>query len=65
MYWNVDNIAATFEKLISMHAKEYQPITPCGDKRLVTTAVVDPFGNVLRIMYNPRYVDVLHAGEPA
>jgi catechol 2,3-dioxygenase-like lactoylglutathione lyase family enzyme len=28
MYWHVDDIAATFEKLLSMGAREYQPITP-------------------------------------
>jgi predicted enzyme related to lactoylglutathione lyase len=59
MYWHVDNVAATFEKLLSMGASEYQPITPRGDKGFVTAAVVDPFGNVLGIMYNPHYVDVL------
>jgi hypothetical protein len=46
MYWHVDDIAATFEKLLLMGAREYQPITPRGDKGFVTAAVVDPFGNV-------------------
>ena len=27
-----DDVAATFEKLLSMGAKEYQPITPRGDQ---------------------------------
>jgi predicted enzyme related to lactoylglutathione lyase len=58
-YWHVDDIAATFERLLSMGAKEYQPITPRGDKGFVTAAVVDPFGNVLGIMYNPHYVEIL------
>ena len=60
-YWHVDDIAATFEKLLAMGAKEYQPITPRGDKGFVTAAVVDPFGNVLGIMYNPHYVETLRS----
>ena len=59
MYWHVDDIAATFERLLSMGAKEYQPITPRGDKGFVTAAVLDPFGNVLGIMYNPHYLENL------
>jgi predicted enzyme related to lactoylglutathione lyase len=59
MYWHVDDIAATFEKLLSMGAREYQPITPRGGKGFVTAAVVDPFGNVLGIMHNPHYLEML------
>jgi hypothetical protein len=28
-------------------------------------AVVDPFGNVLGIMYNPHYVEILRSRGPA
>jgi predicted enzyme related to lactoylglutathione lyase len=59
MHWHVDDVAATFEKLTSMGATEYQPITPRGDTGFVTAAVVDPFGNVLGIMYNPHYLEML------
>jgi predicted enzyme related to lactoylglutathione lyase len=65
MYWHVDDIAATFQKLLSMGAKEYQPIIPRGDQGFVTAAVTDPFGNVLGIMYNPHYLDMLRADRPA
>jgi predicted enzyme related to lactoylglutathione lyase len=58
MYWHVDDIAAAFEKLLSMGATEYQPITPRGDQGFVTASVVDPFGNVLGVMYNPHYVEI-------
>jgi predicted enzyme related to lactoylglutathione lyase len=61
MYWHVDDIAAAFEKLLSMGATEYQPITPRGDQGFVTASVVDPFGNVLGIMYNPHYVEIVRA----
>ena len=59
MYWHVDDIEAAFEKLLSMGATQYQPITPRGDKGFVTAAVVDPFGNVLGVMFNPHYVQML------
>ena len=44
-----------------MGAKEYQPVTPRGDQGFVTAAVVDPFGNVLGIMYNPHYLEILQS----
>ena len=65
MYWHVDDVAAAFEKLLSMGAKEYQPITPRGDKGFVTAAVVDPFGNVLGIMYNPHYLETVESSGNA
>jgi hypothetical protein len=48
-----------------MGANEYQPITPRGDQGFVTAAVVDPFGNVLGIMYNPHYVETLKSSGKA
>jgi predicted enzyme related to lactoylglutathione lyase len=58
MYWHVDDLEATVERLLSLGAKEYEPITPRGTTGFVTASVVDPFGNVLGVMYNPHYVDV-------
>lgn len=59
MHWHVDDLEATVERLLSMGAKEYQPITSHGPAGFVTAAVVDPFGNVLGVMYNPHYLDVV------
>src|SRR2546423_1903905 len=59
MYWHVDDLDATVRRLLSMGAREYQPITPRGTAGFVTAAVVDPFGNVLGVMYNPHYLDVV------
>ncbi len=64
MYWHVDDIEAAFNRLLSMGAKEYEPITPRGSEsatapEFVTASVVDPFGNVLGIMYNPHYLEIL------
>jgi predicted enzyme related to lactoylglutathione lyase len=64
-YWHVDDVAATFQKLLSMGAKEYQPITPWGEEGFVTASVVDPFGNLLGIMYNPHYLEILQSSGRA
>ncbi len=58
MHWHVDDLEATMARLIALGAHEYQPITPRGEG-FVTAAVIDPFGNVLGVMYNPNYVEVL------
>jgi predicted enzyme related to lactoylglutathione lyase len=59
VYWHVDDIEAAFERLLSLGAREHQPITPRGEAGFVTASAIDPFGNVLGIMYNPHYLDVL------
>jgi predicted enzyme related to lactoylglutathione lyase len=51
MYWHVDDLQNTFERLIALGAKEHQKITVRGDG-FVTASVIDPFGNVLGIMSN-------------
>ena len=58
MHWYVDDLDATVERLLA-GCQEYQPITPHGDEGFITAAVVDPFGNVLGVMKNPHYVEVL------
>ena len=58
VYWHVDNVHATFEKLLSLGAREYQAPIERG-KGFFTASVVDPFGNILGIMYNQHYLDVL------
>ena len=63
MHWHVDDLAGTLDRLLSLGAKEYQPITPHGEG-FDTASVIDPFGNVLGIMYNPHYLEIL-AAKPA
>ncbi|MFD1631022.1 hypothetical protein [Pseudopedobacter beijingensis] len=41
-----------------MGAAMFDPITPRGDSGFVTAAVIDPFGNILGLMYNPHYLDM-------
>jgi predicted enzyme related to lactoylglutathione lyase len=65
MHWHVDDIHATVQRLLSMGAKEYLPITAHGDAGFVTASVVDPFGNVLGVMYNPHYLEILASTKRA
>jgi predicted enzyme related to lactoylglutathione lyase len=63
MQWHVDDLRATLDRLISLGAKELEGITPRGDG-FVTASVVDPFGNVIGIMTNPHYLEVLATTQP-
>lgn len=64
VYWHVDDLPATLEKLLSMGAQTHQAITHRG-AGFITASVVDPFGNILGIMYNPHYLEVLGATKKA
>lgn len=62
MHWHVDDLAGTVARLLELGATEYQPITHHGDGAGFSTAsVVDPFGNVLGVMHNPHYLEMLAA----
>ena len=60
-HWHVDDLKATLDRLITMGATEYLPITDHsqGKGTFVTASVADPFGNVLGIMTNIHYLDIL------
>ncbi|MEU7034206.1 VOC family protein [Streptomyces sp. NPDC046237] len=60
VYWHVDDVRATLDRLLSLGAEEYEPLTPRGPG-FVTASVTDPFGNVLGVMENQHYLDVLAA----
>lgn len=60
LLWHVDDIEAAFEQLKARGAKEYDPITK-RESGFVTASVIDPFGNILGIMYNPHYVEQLRS----
>lgn len=65
MYWHVDDLGDTMDRLLSMGAAEHEPITARGDSGFVTASVVDPFGNILGVMTNPHYLEVLASGKDA
>ncbi|WP_182908135.1 VOC family protein [Microbispora sp. H13382] len=58
VYWHVDDVAASLGRLLSMGAKQHEAPTERGPG-FVTASVTDPFGNVLGIMYNAHYLEVL------
>lgn len=58
VFWHVDDLPAALQTLLTKGAVEYQPITERGHG-FATASVVDPFGNVLGIMSNPHYLQIL------
>ena len=59
VYWHVDDVAAALEKVKAMGANEFEPLTKRGESGFITASVLDPFGNILGIMYNPHYLEIL------
>jgi predicted enzyme related to lactoylglutathione lyase len=62
LFWHVDDVRATLGRLLSMGAAEHDPLTE-REAGFVTASVVDPFGNVLGVMYNPHYLEMLGTRE--
>ena len=60
MYWHVDDVAGAVDRLLSMGATEYQPIVH-RESGWITASVVDPFGNILGLIYNPHYLEILES----
>jgi predicted enzyme related to lactoylglutathione lyase len=62
LYWHVDDLDATLDRLKELGATEYEGRKERGPG-FTTASVVDPFGNILGIMSNVHYLQVL--GEKA
>jgi len=58
-YWAVDDLEDAVERAVAMGAKEFQPITDRGGLGFRTASVADPFGNILGLMANPHYMEML------
>lgn len=65
LYWHVDDLDAALARLKAAGAVEYEPVTPRGDSGFVTASVIDPFGNVLGLMRNPHYLEILAEASQA
>lgn len=63
VYWHVDDVVKTVAQVLSMGAKQLEAPQDRGSG-FVTATVVDPFGNILGIMYNPHYVEMLASRTP-
>lgn len=62
VYWHVDDLSRALDRVVSMGAKVLEGVRDRG-QGFVTASVIDPFGNVLGLMFNPHYLDVLGAGR--
>ena len=62
VYWAVDDVPAMLERLITLGAKQHQPPRDFG-AGFIGASVIDPFGNILGIMYNQHYLAVLGAAK--
>ncbi|GAA1554383.1 VOC family protein [Kribbella sancticallisti] len=59
IYWHTDDLEGTVERLLSLGATLNESITARGDTGFRTASVVDPFGNIIGVMYNPHYLEIL------
>jgi predicted enzyme related to lactoylglutathione lyase len=57
-YWHVDDVDAALRRLTALGATIREHPRDRGHG-FVTATVTDPFDNVLGVMFNPHYVDVL------
>ncbi len=58
LFWHVDDVPGTVQRLLDLGATTYEPVTERGTG-FVTASVVDPFGNVLGVMHNPHYLQMV------
>ena len=63
VYWHVDDVNAALDKAVAMGATQLEAPQDRGDGFITATAV-DPFGNILGIMYNPHYLEILTSFKP-
>jgi predicted enzyme related to lactoylglutathione lyase len=61
IFWHVDDVTAAVERLLALGATMNEEITE-REAGFVTASVVDPFGNILGVMYNPHYLEILGSG---
>lgn len=59
-YWHVDDVQAAVDRLLALGATLHEAPQDRGEG-FVTATVIDPFRNILGVMYNPHYLDILSA----
>lgn len=64
VFWHVDDVRAALDRLFSMGARKYEALI-VREAGFITASVVDPFGNILGVMYNPHYLGVLESKSKA
>jgi predicted enzyme related to lactoylglutathione lyase len=58
VFWHVDDLEASLKRLLDAGATPLDGMRERGEG-FVTASVTDPFGNILGIMYNPHYLEML------
>jgi predicted enzyme related to lactoylglutathione lyase len=58
VYWHVDDVEAAFARLLELGATAYEKPVERGPG-FVTASVADPFGNLLGVMYNQHYLQMV------
>lgn len=61
LYWHVDDLDAALTRVQELGATLFQPPRQFGEG-FTGACVVDPFGNLLGLMHNAHYLEVLAAG---
>ena len=59
LYWAVDDVHAAYARLLELGATSHDGPRARGTSGFVTATVVDPFGNLLGVMNNPHYAQLL------
>lgn len=54
VYWGVDDACEAVERLVELGASRHEDVRDVGEGILLAT-VLDPFGNVLGVIENPRF----------
>ena len=62
VYWHVDDVDAVLAKAVGMGASQLEAPEDRG-QGFITATAVDPFGNILGIMYSPHYLEILADGD--
>jgi hypothetical protein len=60
VYWHVDDVPAIVDRLLSMGARQHEAPRDFGEG-FIGASVIDPVENILGLMYNPHYLEVLDA----
>ena len=58
LYWHVDDIEAAVDRLVALGATVLDPPRQFGEG-FIGASVADPFGNILGVMYNRHYLEML------
>jgi catechol 2,3-dioxygenase-like lactoylglutathione lyase family enzyme len=64
VYWHVGDVQAALDRLVELGAKPHDMPHDRGEG-FITASVIDPWGNILGLMYNPHYLSVLESVRSA